>query len=90
MAILPKNVQAKDGRLFVNITLRDIFENLDIDEDEEPLLAEIKRVYEENTKLREFARDLYAFACLYDEEKGPQEYCAMADRASELGIEEPY
>ena len=38
-------------------------------------------------KLEEFVQDLYEFAELYDEEKGPSEWCEIMERAEKLGIE---
>ena len=40
-------------------------------------------------ELEEFARDLYEFAELYDEEKGPDQWCEIMERMQALGIEVP-
>ena len=42
-----------------------------------------------SAELEEFAQDLYEFAELYDEEKGPSEWCEITERAEKLGIEVP-
>lgn len=44
-------MKAKDGNLYVEVTLRDVFERCDVSDS--PILSEIKRVYDENTRLRE-------------------------------------
>lgn len=41
------------------------------------------------TTLEEFAQDLYEFAELYDEEKGPRQWCEIRERMQALGIEVP-
>lgn len=38
-------------------------------------------------QLEEFARDLYEFAELYDEEKSPRQWCEIRERMQALGIE---
>lgn len=38
-------------------------------------------------ELEEFARDLYEFAELYDEEIGPNQWCEIRERMQALGIE---
>ena len=40
-------------------------------------------------ELEEFAQDLYEFAELYDEEKGPRQWCEIRKRMQALGIEVP-
>ena len=40
-------------------------------------------------ELEEFVQDLYEFAELYDEEKGPSEWCEIMERMQKLGIEVP-
>ena len=40
-------------------------------------------------ELEEFAQDLYEFAELYDEEKGPRQWCEIRERMQKLGIEVP-
>lgn len=38
-------------------------------------------------ELEEFAQDMFDFAELYDEEKGPDQWCEITERAEKLGIE---
>jgi len=44
-------MKAEDGKLYAEITLRDVVEKNDVSD--MPLLAEVKRLYDENAKLRE-------------------------------------
>lgn len=51
-------IKAEDGNLFAVFTLRDVFERCDISDEDEPILAEIKKVYEENARYRELVEIL--------------------------------
>ena len=44
-------VKAHDGKLYAEVTLRDVVERSDVSD--LPMLSEIKRLYDENDKLRE-------------------------------------
>lgn len=48
----------KDGHVYANITLRDVLERTDVSD--MPMLSEVKRLYDENDKLRELAREMWA------------------------------
>lgn len=50
-------MRMRDGKAYVEVTLRDVIERLDVSD--EPILAEIKRVYEENRRLRELVEEMY-------------------------------
>ena len=39
-------------------------------------------------ELEEFAQDLYKFADLYDEEKGPNQWCEIRERMRKLQLKE--
>lgn len=41
----------EDGRIYAEVTLRDVLDNCDLSDT--PMLAEYKRVYDENDKMRE-------------------------------------
>ena len=47
-------MKARDGKLYAELTLRDIVERCDVSD--APILAEIRRLYSENDKLREVAK----------------------------------
>lgn len=83
-------MRIKDGKVYAEVTLRDVVERCDVSD--LPMLTEVKRLYEENDKLRELCKTLYQLA---DESYVPFEsvnrwmddfqkaICAMR----ELGIE---
>ena len=49
-------MRAQDGHLFAEVTLRDVLERTDVSD--MPMLSEIKRLYDENDKLRERVGEL--------------------------------
>ena len=51
-------MKARDGKLYAEITLRDVIEKNDVSE--LPMLSEIKRLYEENDRLRKAAGDAWS------------------------------
>lgn len=82
----------KDGKLYAEVTLRDVVMRSDVSDT--PMLAEIKRLYEENDKLREYAEgmghclgrrgDDDCHSCpLWDPET-----CLAYEYERELGLEE--
>lgn len=52
-------MKAEDGKLYAEITLRDVVEKNDVSD--MPLLSEVKRLYDENAKLRELISDMWRF-----------------------------
>lgn len=53
-------IHAEGGKLYATLTLRDVIESTSLDLDDMPMLAEYKRLYDENDELREllgFAQD---------------------------------
>ena len=53
-------IHAEGGKLYASFTLRDLIESTSLDLDDMPMLAEYKRLYDENDELREllgFAQD---------------------------------
>ena len=53
-------IHAEGGKLYASFTLRDLIESTSLDLDDMPMLAEYKRLYDENDDLREllgFAQD---------------------------------
>jgi hypothetical protein len=87
-------VKPKDGKLYAEVTLRDVVERSDVSD--LPMLSEIKHLYEENDKLRELLHDYYNASCMicnpWAEEHHCKhddgESCLLATRAVELGIKE--
>ena len=51
-------MKAQDGHLFAEVTLRDVLERTDVSD--MPILSEIKRLYDENAKLRELYETVLA------------------------------
>lgn len=87
-------MKAEDGKLYAVVTLRDVIERNDVGD--LPFLSEIKRLYDENDRLRELVRDLVAlpavpafdcFGCRYEKHTDCAGGCALVRRAEELGIE---
>ena len=60
-------IKAQDGHLFAEVTLREVLERTDISD--MPILLEIKRLYDENAKLRELVRDMFYAVHPADREK---------------------
>ena len=50
-------IKVEDGHVYAQVTLRDIVNSVDVRD--LPMLAEYKRVYDENAKLRELVRDAW-------------------------------
>ena len=88
-------VKPKDGKLYAEVTLRDVVERSDVSD--LPMLSEIKRLYEENDRLRELARHMGA--CIQhldrtDEDGGcvrcpyqtVEHDCGFEQRMRELGV----
>ena len=80
-------MKAEDGKLYAEITLRDVVEKNDVSD--MPLLAEVKRLYDENAKLRELVR--YMHRCYVSGHDwgpwGAPEKQHVEDIMRELGIE---
>lgn len=78
----------KDGRVYAEVTLRDVVEHNDVSD--LPMLTEIKRLYNENDKMREVLRA--AWKCIHT---GISCYdcrlmaggCTLQSAMQELGIE---
>ena len=50
----------EDGHMYAKVTLRDVVEKCDVSD--LPILSEVKRLYDENVKLRELVAELWALA----------------------------
>lgn len=61
MEIKTYPMKVAEGRVYAEITLRDVVERTK-DLSDTPILAEIKRLYDENDKLRELVDELYPLA----------------------------
>lgn len=46
-------IHAEGGKFYASFTLRDLIESTSLDLDDMPMLAEYKRLYDENDELRE-------------------------------------
>ncbi len=84
-------MKAKDGKLYAEITLRDVVEKNDVSD--MPILAEVKRLYDENAKLWELMHDMLRWMpcpthCYHCERYHYLEGCEFEIRWRELGIEE--
>ena len=83
-------VVPKDGKLYAEVTLRDVVERSDVSD--MPVLTEVKRLYEENDKLRELVKE--AHLCMVNEGCCEDCYatygeCPIEMGMRELGIEAP-
>lgn len=58
MEIKTYPMKVAEGKVYTEITLRDVVERCDVSD--LPMLAEIKRLYDENAKLREERREYQA------------------------------
>ena len=83
---------AKDGKLYAEVTLRDVIERTE-DFSGLPMLSEIKRLYDENAKLRELVADMWFWH--YEghidsesQEEQMEHIDGVLDRMRKLGIEE--
>ena len=56
MALSTYPMTVKDGKVYAEVTLRDVIERSDVDD--LPFLTEIKRLYDENDKLKDFCYEL--------------------------------
>ena len=88
--------KAKDGKLYAEVTLRDVVEKCDVSD--LPFLSEVKRLYDENAKLRELVSDYEALTatlcnerecdgCPFDDhEQIVCEHMRLQTCLSELGV----
>lgn len=76
-------IKVEDGNVYAVITLRDVVENRDVSD--LPILAEIKRLYTDNAKLRELVQ--WLFCELYAPSPSASRRLDIADRICELEIE---
>ena len=100
MEIKTYPMKVVEGKVYAEVTLRDVVEHTK-DLSDTPILAEIKRLYDENDKLRELTRHLFWWDSDSRYAKGCQEcptktdcngetcifWDVLRDRARELGIE---
>lgn len=56
MALSTYPMTVKDGKVCAEVTLRDVVERCDVSD--LPMLTEIKRLYDENDKLKDFCYEL--------------------------------
>lgn len=56
MALKTYPMTVKDGKVYAEVTLRDVIERSDVDG--LPFLTEIKRLYDESDKLKDFCYEL--------------------------------
>ena len=88
-------MRVEDGKVYAEVTLRDVVERCDVSD--LPMLAEVKRLYTENDRLRELVRHIYTcmvnidmdgnhecYSCEYENANGGCDYEAQLN---ELGIE---
>ena len=62
MATKTYSTLIKDGKVYAEVPLRDVVERSDVSD--MPILSEIKRLYEENDRLRELVRVMaYCMQC---------------------------
>lgn len=78
----------KDGRVYAEVTLRDVVEHNDVSD--LPMLTEIKRLYNENDKMREALRA--AWKCIHtgiscSDCRLIAGGCTLQSAMQELGIE---
>lgn len=59
MAMKTYPITVADGKVYAEVTLKDVVERCDVSG--LPMLAEIKRLYDENAKLRELVRDMCSY-----------------------------
>lgn len=100
MAMNTYPIIIKDGHVYTKVTLRDVVEKCDVSD--LPILSEVKRLYDENAKLRTALsailqcngitkRDKGCDACpMYDKEKEyvwAGDWCGIKQFICELGIE---
>ena len=88
-------VKPKDGKLYAEVTLRDVVERSDVSD--LPMLSEIKRLYDENDTLRELVpkmaralgvgTDWCYSTCSHEFMCDPLKECPIMKAMRELGIE---
>jgi len=83
-------MKVEDGKVYAEVTLRDVVERCDVSD--LPILAEVKRLYDENAKLRELVRHLrectrhnVCAACAYADDA-----CDFDYDMRELGVDESF
>jgi len=74
-------MKVEDGKVYAEVTLRDVVERCDVSD--LPILAEVKRLYDENAKLRGLVRDMMRFF-----EDG--DYCTACEKSAECDAQEEY
>ena len=72
-------MKVEDGKVYAEVTLRDVVERCDVSD--LPILAEVKRLYDENAKLRELVRDMFYAVHPADREK-------FLTNVAELGVDD--
>ena len=97
MTMTTYQMKVKDGHVYVNVTLRDVLDRVDLSDS--PILAEMKRLYDENAKLRELAFGMYGLLEMFDKMLGNHDACetprplvfgedkSFKDVMRELGVE---
>jgi len=78
-------MKVEDGKVYAEVTLRDVVERCDVSD--LPILAEVKRLYDENAKLRGLVRDLYYLSDTYFEDRELYWWKPYEQRMRDLGIE---
>ena len=86
-------LKARDGKLYAEIGLRDVLDRCDLSDT--PILAEFRRLYDENDKLRELVLLMHRYiaescAVQYPYPPEPVSYLSLLEterRMRELGIE---
>ncbi len=87
-------IVAEDGKVYAKATLRQVLGRCDLSDT--PILAEFKRLYDDNDRLRELVRELWTYAeqeLLCDENCPHGAVCDWKDcvferRMRELGVDE--
>lgn len=72
-------MKVEDGKVYAEVTLRDVVERCDVSD--LPILAEVKRLYDENAKLRGLVRDMFYAVHPADREK-------FLTNVAELGVDD--
>lgn len=88
-------MKVEDGKVYAEVTLRDVVERCDVSD--LPMLAEVKRLYDENAKLREFAGQVLYFTTMTDgcgdncpySSSDCRHECYLREQGRELGLEVP-
>lgn len=90
MATKTYSTLIKDGKVYAEVPLRDVVERCDVSD--MPILSEIKRLYEENDRLRELGWDMLRWMpchrpCSRCERYKYPNGCEFEQRMRKLGIE---